>query len=87
MAADAAAVALLHLDLDGDSAFGDDPDAHASFQLQVHQATGMVQVQLGIRTDEAFLVLRARAFAMGRPLADVSTDVVQRRLRFLTEDQ
>jgi hypothetical protein len=55
-------------------------------QLLLHQATGMVQVQLGVRTEEAFLMLRARAFALGRPIADVATDVVGRKLRFTVED-
>jgi transcriptional regulator with GAF, ATPase, and Fis domain len=85
MAADAAALALLHLDT-SDDAFADDPDAGTTYQLQVHQATGMVQVQLDVTTEEAFLMLRARAFSLGRPLASVATDVVQRRLRFTKED-
>ena len=60
---------------------------HAAYQLQVHQATGMVRVQLGVTIEEAFLMLRARAFAAGRPVAEVASDVVERRLRFTTEDQ
>jgi hypothetical protein len=47
----------------------------------------MVQVQLGVKTEDAFLMLRARAFATGRRLADVATDVVARRIRFSPEDQ
>jgi len=86
MAADAAALAVLHLNLDGDEAFADDLGTRSTYQLQVHQATGMVQVQLGVKTDEAFLMLRARAFATGRRLVDVANDVVQRRVRFSTED-
>lgn len=86
MAADAAALALLHLDVEGDDAFADDLDSRTTYQLQVHQATGMVQVQLGVKTDEAFLMLRARAFATGRRLVDVANDVVQRRMRFSAED-
>lgn len=87
MAADAAALALLHLDTGADAAFEDDFDARSTYQLQVHQATGMVQVQLGATTEEAFLTLRARAFAMGRPLGDVATEVVQRQVRFSEEDR
>jgi GAF domain-containing protein len=86
MAADAAALALLHLDTEGDSAFTSDHDDRSSIQMQVHQATGMVTVQLGVTVDEAFLMLRARAFAAGRPLADIARDVVERRVRFSTED-
>jgi hypothetical protein len=87
MAADAAAIALLHLASTADSTFSDDLDTRSAYQLQVHQATGMVQVQLGVRTEDAFLMLRARAFALGRPLLDVAIDVVERRLRFTPEDQ
>lgn len=87
MAADAAALALLYLDLDGADAFSDDHDARASYQLQVHQATGMVLAQTGVTIDQAFLMLRARAFSEGRPLAELANDVVARRVRFSTEDQ
>ena len=87
MAADAAALALLYLDVDGADAFTDDHDARASYQLQVHQATGMVQAQTGVTIDQAFLMLRARAFADGRPLAELAADVVARRVRFSMEDQ
>ena len=85
MAADAAAHAVLELGLDGGT-FADDRESRSAYQMQVHQATGMVQEQLGIRTEEAFLLLRARAFASGRLVGDVATDVVARRLRFSTED-
>lgn len=87
LAADATALALLHLDVDGTDAFADDPEARASFQLQVHQATGMVMAQAGVTIDEAFLLLRARAFVDGRSVAEVATDVVARQLRFTLEDQ
>jgi hypothetical protein len=46
----------------------------------VHQATGMAMVQLGVTIAEAFVLLRAYAFAQDRPLADVATDIVTRRL-------
>jgi hypothetical protein len=86
MAADAAAIALMQFNVGGDDALSNELDFGASYQMQVHQATGMVQVQLGISTEEAFLMLRARAFAADRPLIDVAIDVVERRLRFSTED-
>jgi hypothetical protein len=57
----------------------DDPTA---YQVQVHQATGMILVQLGVSADAAFARLRAHAYAHGRRLADVARDVVERRLRF-----
>ena len=87
LAADAAALALLYLDVDGADAFADDPASRASFQLQVHQATGMVMAQAGVSIEQAFLLLRARAFAEGRPLSEVAIDVVARRIRFSLEDK
>ncbi|MER7149042.1 ANTAR domain-containing protein [Streptomyces xanthochromogenes] len=48
----------------------------------VHQATGMVSVQLGVPLAEALLRLRAFAFGRDLPLGDVAGDVVARRLRF-----
>jgi hypothetical protein len=87
MAADAAAIALLSLDSDNHSAFSADIGGRATSQMQVHQATGMVKVQLGVTIEEAFLMLRARAFAVGRPVAEVAHDVVERRLRFSAEDR
>jgi hypothetical protein len=47
----------------------------------VHQATGMVSVQLETGLEEAFARLRAYAFAAGRTLEAVADDVVARRLR------
>jgi hypothetical protein len=87
VAADTAAVALLHLDSGRSDEFADDADMRSAYRLEVHQATGMVRGQLDIPIEEAFLRLRARAFASGRPLADVARDVVARRLRFTTEDE
>lgn len=86
MAADAAALALLGLDTAA-GAFADDRAARSTYHLQVHQATGMVQVQLDVPTEAAFAMLRARAFATGRSLVDIATDVVERRLRFTPEDR
>jgi hypothetical protein len=51
-------------------------------QAEVHQATGMISVQLGVSLEEAFVRLRAHAFANGAALGDVAGDVVRRRLRF-----
>jgi ANTAR domain/GAF domain len=56
----------------------EDPTAH---QIQVHQATGMILVQLGVSAEAAFARLRAYAYAEGRRLGDVARDVVERRLR------
>jgi len=48
----------------------------------VHQATGMISVQLGVTMDEALLRLRAHAYGAERPLGEVAADVVARLLRF-----
>ncbi len=86
MAADAAAHALLDLGSPRDHQPGGSSDFRATYHPQVHQATGMVQVQLGVTTEEAFTILRARAFATDRTLVELAGDVVARRLRFSTED-
>ena len=51
-------------------------------RAEVYQATGMVSVQLSVGLEEAFVRLRAHAFASGAALADVADDVVSRLLRF-----
>jgi ANTAR domain len=56
-----------------------DPTAN---QAVVHQATGMILVQLGVSAEAAFARLRAYAYANDRRLGDVARDVVDRRLRF-----
>jgi len=85
LAADAAALAVLHRYAGAEA--GDAWRGYAQrHQFQIHQATGMVQVQLHVPTEKAFLMLRARAFADGRSLSDVAADVVALRLRFSPED-
>lgn len=49
---------------------------------EVHQATGMISVQLGASLGEAFVRLRAHAFAGNVALGDVAHEVVCGRLRF-----
>ena len=49
---------------------------------EVHQATGMVTVQLGVTAAVALIRLRAYAYAHDRRLREVAEDVVARRLRF-----
>jgi len=85
VAAEVAGVAVLGLRPDAGAAPVKDWETGA-YLAQVHQATGMVMVQLGVSVDQAFLLLRARAFATGRPLRDLAADIVQRRLRFSQED-
>ena len=48
----------------------------------VHQATGMVSVQLGVSLQEALARLRAYAFTASTAIGDIAGEVVSRRLRF-----
>jgi len=68
----------------GRSATSDEPDSRDSPALrrEVHQATGMILIQLEVSADEAFDLLRAHAFSQARTVEDVARDVVQRRLDF-----
>ncbi|MFD5446856.1 GAF and ANTAR domain-containing protein [Streptomyces sp. NPDC003470] len=49
---------------------------------EVHQAIGMIMVQLGVGADEALARLRGSAFAGGRTAYDVARDVLAHRQRF-----
>jgi hypothetical protein len=57
----------------------------ASGRAEVHQATGMVLVQLRVSAADALARMRAYAFAHQRLLIDVADDVVARRLDFSNE--
>jgi hypothetical protein len=61
---------------------GSSPEHTGAQHPVVHQATGMVIVQLGVTAAVALIRLRAHAYAHDRRLRDVATDVVARRLRF-----
>ena len=81
--ADAATAVVLHLQ-DHDE-HGDVDTALAGpidSQAQVHQATGMITIQLGISLAEALLQLRAHAYATERTVSAVAADVVNRRVYF-----
>ena len=53
----------------------------ADFHFAVHNAAGMISVQLGVGISEALVRLRAYAFGHNRRLTDVAQDVIARRLR------
>jgi hypothetical protein len=53
----------------------------ADFHFGLHNAAGMVSVQLDVSVAEALIRLRAHAFATGRALDDIANEVVARRLR------
>lgn len=48
---------------------------------EIHQATGMAAVQLGVPLDDAFVRLRAHAFAEGLTLREVASQIVSKQLR------
>ncbi|MER5886735.1 GAF and ANTAR domain-containing protein [Streptomyces sp. NPDC001941] len=50
-------------------------------RAEVHQATGMLSIQLRIGLADALVRLRAHAYGSGRSLDDVAHAVVTRRLR------
>lgn len=72
---DAAARDRLHSD-------GHQPESAGPQHPEVHQATGMISVQLGVTAAVALIRLRAYAYVHDRRLRDVAGDVVARRLRF-----
>ena len=63
-----------------------DLDEVVVYRAEIHQASGMVSVQLQVPVAEALLRIRAHAFADGRPLGVVAADIVARRLR-LSDDR
>lgn len=68
-------------------ALGAELEVGTNFRFVVHQAAGMVAVQLGIPVDDAFVRLRAYAFSHGRLVDVVAQDVLDRRLRFDPRDE
>ena len=84
-AADAAALMMLGLRTDPDQGGADWLDHAVANRAEVHQAAGMVSVQLDVTAAEALARMRAHAFLHDRLLIDVARDVVTRQLMF-TED-
>ena len=64
--------------LDGVGAF----DRAPAMRREVHQATGVVLVQLGSSATEAFFVLRAYAYSNGLSLLALSNDVLAGKVDF-----
>ena len=52
------------------------------YRMEVHQAQGMIMVQVNVSLSEASALLRAYAFAHGLSPSEVGRAVVHRRLRF-----
>ena len=60
---------------------GGQPPDLALHRAEIDQATGMLTEQLGVGIAEAFIRLRAYAYAHDRGLSDLARDIVARRLR------
>jgi hypothetical protein len=56
-----------------------------AYRAQVHQATGMVAIQLRVSAFEALVRIRAYAFANGLRIEQVAADIVARRVRLLDD--
>ncbi len=77
---------IAHWVLDAQAAVPDgtvakDLEAGADFHFVVHNAAGMISVQLGVSVTEALIRLRAYAFSQDLLVRDVAEDVVSRKLR------
>lgn len=84
---DAFAGVALGLLLDGVHHYPSDlrrhvPDGWSPVHPEIHQATGIVSVQLGLDVAEALVCLRAHAYAQARPLLEIAREIVTRRRRF-----
>src|SRR6266852_4678970 len=60
---------------------GGQPAGLAVHRAEIDQATGMLTEQLGVGIAEAFIRLRAYAYAHDRRLGDLARDIVARRVR------
>ena len=60
---------------------GGQPPDLALHRAEIDQATGMLTEQLGVGIAEAFIRLRAYAYAHDRGLSELARDIVARRLR------
>ncbi|MFS8198731.1 GAF and ANTAR domain-containing protein [Streptomyces sp. CWNU-52B] len=92
LARDAVTFAVLNLEAADDGFVSADEagvaswvDAAEADHIEVHQAVGMVMVQLGIDPEQALDRLRAHAFSQGRTVTEVAQEILARTLRFQSE--
>jgi hypothetical protein len=81
-----AADALVHVILGayGATPAGAEPVAirdAGSLRAEIHQASGMLSVQIGCSVADALVQLRGQAYALGKPIAELASDVIHRRVR------
>ncbi|MFC7621446.1 GAF domain-containing protein [Microlunatus sp. GCM10028923] len=82
--------AAAHRDRLADPGYDDDHQVNGALNgegadfigAEVHQASGMLMVQLGVPIDAALARLRAYAFAHDRPLVEVARRVIAHQLKF-----
>ncbi|WP_328937646.1 GAF and ANTAR domain-containing protein [Streptomyces tauricus] len=92
LARDAVTFAVLNLEASSDGFLSADEagvaswvDAAEADHIEVHQAVGMVMVQLGVDPEQALDRLRAHAFSEGRTVTEVAQEILARTLRFHPE--
>ncbi|MFE1643968.1 GAF and ANTAR domain-containing protein [Microbacterium sp. P01] len=78
----AAGKAAAYAVADAESDERQDSELVAGTRRHVHQATGMMSVQLDTSMTDAFARLRGHAYVVGRSVDDVARDVVGRTLDF-----
>ena len=61
-------------------------DDAIEYRAEIHQASGIVAIQLSISVGDALLRIRAHAFASDRTLAAIAADIVAHRLRLHRDD-
>lgn len=83
--ADVSAAAVLMMQANAPPGkLSDELETGSDFRYVVHQAAGMVAVQLDVNIAQAIVRLRGYSFSNDRSLTEVAQDVVARRLRFDT---
>jgi GAF domain-containing protein len=81
--ADLVAQWVLNVQADASAgALAEELERDGDFHSVVHNAAGIVSVQLGVGATEAMIRLRAYAFSNERQLGEVAQDLVARKLRF-----
>jgi hypothetical protein len=81
-AADTAALMMLGLRTDPGDGSGGWLEQAVGHRAEIHQATGMVLIQLGLSAADALARMRGYAFVHNRLLIDVAREIVARRLMF-----
>jgi hypothetical protein len=86
LVADASTAAIIHMQETSPArrVDGDWWDPSSFFHVEVHQATGMIMLQLDVSATDALLQLRAAAFARGESVSDLAKSVVRGEVRLGT---